>query len=106
MSSGNFNMEDPTVQERIRRGPHKYIPTAGKHGAYVAVQPKFEEYPKMMAKLPQPQLKDFLKVKGVAIPNDLALANYQQAMSEWDRAMTDSVVYNPEQEQRWLKENG
>ena len=35
MDSANFNMEDPAKQEQIRRGTHEYIPTAGKHGAYV-----------------------------------------------------------------------
>ena len=105
MSSGNFNMEDPSKQEQIRRGSHRYVPTMGKHGAYVPEPYRHQEYPKMMLKLPQPQLKQFQVVKGVAIPGDIALANFQAAMADWDRQMTASIVENAEQEQAWLKEN-
>lgn len=105
-STGNFNMEDPSKQEAIRRGHHEYVPTAGKHGSYVPRIYKHQEYPKMMGKFVKPEQKDFLKVNGVAIPGDIALANYQQAMTEWDRAMQATIVQNQREEQAWLKENG
>ena len=107
MATGNFNMDDPSKQEAIRRGHHEYLPTAGKHGTYVPKQydRSKNEYPKMMGKFPQPQQKDFLKVNGVAIPGDIALQNYQAAMTEWDRAMSASVVNNKAEEVQWLKEN-
>ncbi len=107
MATGNFNMDDPAKQEAIRRGSHEYIPTAGKHGTYIAkpYDRSKNEYPKMMAKLPKPEYKDFLKVNGVAIPADVALQNYQLAVVEWDRAMTASIVQNKAEELQWLKEN-
>ena len=101
----NMNMDDPAKQEAIRRGHHRYEPTAGKHGSYVPTQYKHQEYPKMMGKWPQPKFADFQKVNGVAIPNDIALANFQAAMVDWDRAMTASTVNNPAEERQWLKEN-
>lgn len=102
----NFNMDDPAKQESIRRGHHEYIPTAGKHGSYVPKQYKHQEYPKMMGKWPKPEQKEFYKVNGVAIPGDIALANYQSAMAEWDRLMNSSIVNSKAEEQQWLKENG
>lgn len=115
-TAGNFNMEDPSAQEKIRRGPHKYIPTAGKHGTYVPEPYKHQEYPKMAAslakdekgnpKFPKPELKNFQKVNGVSIPGDLALANYQAAVAEWDRFMISSIVNSKAEETQWLKENG
>lgn len=116
MTQTNFNMEDPAVQEKIRRGPHRYIPTQGKHGTYVPLEPSknrqgnvspYEEYPKMMAKLPKPEFKDFLRsAGGVEIPKDQALANFQQALKDWDDELTRSIVHNREQEREWLKANG
>jgi hypothetical protein len=106
MSTANFNMEDPSKQEAVRRGHHEYIPTAGKHGSYVPRQYRHQEYPKMLGTWPKPEMKDFLKVKGVSIPSDLAQANFQAAMTEWDRLMTSSVVNNAEEEALWLKQNG
>jgi hypothetical protein len=105
-TGGSFNMEDPAKQEQIRRGSHEYIPTAGKHGSYVPKPYKHQEYPKMLGKWPKPEMKDFLKVNGVAIPQDLAVQNFQAAMTEWDRAMSASVVNNKAEEAQWLKENG
>lgn len=103
----NMNMEDPAVQEKIRRGHHEYIPTAGKHGAYVSRQYHREknEYPKMMGTTPVPQLKDYQKVNGVSIPGDIALANWQTAMGEWDRYMNSTIVNSAAEEKQWLKEN-
>jgi hypothetical protein len=106
MATGNFNMDDPSKQEAIRRGHHEYIPTAGKHGSYQPRPYRHQEYPKMLGTWPQPQQKDFLTHKGVSIPGDLALQRYQAAMVEWDRQMSTSVVNNPEEEAQWLKENG
>jgi len=105
-NGGNFNMDDPAKQEQIRRGSHEYVPTAGKHGSYIPKPYKHQEYPKMLGKYPQPKQADFLTVNGVAVPGDIALANFQNAMTEWDRAMTASVVNNKAEEQQWLKENG
>lgn len=106
MATANFNMEDPTKQEAVRRGHHEYVPTAGKHGSYVPKQYKHQEYPKMMGKWPKPVYKDFATQNGVAIPQDLALQQFQAATTEWDAAMSASVVNNKTEEAQWLKENG
>lgn len=105
MATSNFNMEDPQKQEAIRRGSHEYIATAGKHGTYVPKPYKHQEYPKMLGKYARPEFKHFQTVNGVTIPGDLALSNFQNAMTEWDRAMSASVVNNRAEEQAWLKEN-
>ena len=100
------NLLDPAEQEKIRRGPHEYVPTEGKHGMYKAVTQKFQEYPKMMGTWSKPEYKQFSKVNGVEIPNDVASQHYQAAVIEWDQAMTASVVHNKAEEQAWLKKNG
>lgn len=103
----NFNMDDPAKQEAIRRGHHEYIPTAGKHGAYVPRVYKHQEYPKMLGKWPKPEFKNFLTTEaGVAIPQDLALQRWQAAVTDWDAAMSASVVNSKAEEVAWLKENG
>lgn len=96
-----MNMDDPAKQEAVRRGHHEYIPTAGKHGSYVQRQydRAKNEYPKMMGKFPRPTMAAF---KGK--PDADAL--FQSALSEWDRAMTASVVNSRAEEQAWLKEHG
>lgn len=118
MGQANFNMEDPALQEKIRRGPHEYIATAGKHGMYVPTDPRknrpenvapYKEYPKQMLsaeRCPKPEFRQFKDVNGIEIPNDVALANFQAALVEWDRALEASVVHNKEQEREWLKANG
>lgn len=100
-----MNMDDPAKQETIRRGHHRYEPGAGKHGSYVPAQYKHQEYPKMMGKWPRPELKNFLMVNGVSIPQDLAASQFQAAMIDWDRAMTASTVNSRAEETAWLKEN-
>lgn len=100
-----MNMDDPAKQEAIRRGHHEYIPTAGKHGSYVPKQYRHQEYPKMMGKFPKPEYKDFRKQNGVEIPADVAQAQFQSAMQEWDRAMSASIVNSKAEEAQWLKEN-
>jgi hypothetical protein len=104
----NMNMDDPSRQEQVRRGHHEYIATAGKHGSYVPRQydRSKNEYPKMMGTWPKPEYKDFRKQNGVEIPGDLALQQYQLAMQEWDRLMTNSIVNSKSEETQWLKENG
>jgi hypothetical protein len=101
MASGNFNMEDPSKQEQIRRGHHEYIPTAGKHGAYVPRQydRSKNDYPKMMGKFPAPKLADF---KGQANPEQLL----ENAQREWNRAMDATIVNSKAEEHEWLKANG
>lgn len=106
MAASNYNMDDPAKQEAIRRGHHEYIPTAGKHGTYVPKQYKHQEYPKMMGKFAKPEYKDFAKANGVIIPSDIAHANFQNAMTEWNRAMEATVVNSKAEEVQWLKENG
>lgn len=105
MATGNFNMDDPAKQEQIRRGPHEYIATAGKHGTYVPRPFKQQEYPKMLGKYPRPEIKDFLNANGVEIPPAIARERYQEAFKRWDDLMTASVVHNKTQEVQWLKEN-
>lgn len=104
--ASNFNMEDPAKQEAVRRGPHEYVPTAGKHGSYVAKPYKHQEYPKMMGKWPRPEFKQFKSQNGVEIPPDVALRNFENATVEWNRLMEASVVHSRAEEQQWLKENG
>jgi hypothetical protein len=102
----NMNMEDPAKQEQIRRGHHEYIPTVGKHGAYVPRQYKHQEYPKMMGKWPKPELKNFLKSEnGVIVSQAIATENWQMAVKEWDETMSASVVNNAAEEKQWLREN-
>ena len=98
-SGGNFNMEDPGKQESIRRGHHEYIPTAGKHGSYVAKPYKHEEYPKMMATFKKPEFAAF---KGKPDAQQL----FEEAVKEWDGAMMASRVNSKAEEQTWLKQNG
>lgn len=99
-------MDDPAKQEQIRRGHHRYEPTAGKHGSYVPATYKHQEYPKMLGKWPKPQYKDFKRVNGVEIPGDIALQNWHAAVAEWDRLMTASIVNSKAEETAWLRENG
>lgn len=107
MATGaNYNLDDPSKQEAIRRGHHEYQPTAGKHGSYVPKPYKHQEFPKMMSKAPQPQIIAFLTQNGVSIPREQAAQELQAAMIDWDRTMSASVVNNKAEEQQWLKENG
>jgi hypothetical protein len=98
-AAGNFNMEDPAKQEQIRRGHHRYEPTAGRHGTYVPQPYKHQEYPKMMGKFPRPQRAEF---KGK--PDEEGL--FQAAMLDWNRAMETTVVNSKAEEAQWMKENG
>lgn len=100
-----FNMDDPAVQEAIRRKPHEYVATEGKHGMYREKPYIHQEYPKMLGKWPKPEYKDFREQNGVILPGDLALANYQAAMVEWDRAMASSIVRSKSEEREWLANN-
>lgn len=102
----NENLLDPVEQEKIRRKPHEYVPTEGKHGMYREKPYVHQEYPKMLGKYPRPEYKDFAKVNGVAIPPDAAVSSFQAAMTEWDAAMSASVVNNKAEEQQWLRQNG
>lgn len=102
MSSGNYNMDDPSKQEQIRRGPHEYIPTAGKHGSYASKPYVHQEFPKMMGKWPRPQQKDFVAA-GKA--GDVVLQEYEAAVRAWDQAMSGSVVNNKTEERAWLAEH-
>ena len=105
--TGNLNMEDPAKQEQIRRGPHRYEPTAGKHGSYVPTVYKHQEYPKMMGKWRKPELKQFTKSEGgVVVSPQMADANYQAALKEWNEAMNASIVHSKAEEVQWLKANG
>lgn len=102
----NWNVDDPAVQEQIRRGSHEYVPTEGKHGMYRPKPYKHQEYPKMMGNLPRPEFKDFIRQNGVDVSRDLATANFQAAMVEWDRVMSASIVHSKAEELSWLKQNG
>jgi hypothetical protein len=100
-------MEDPAKQEQIRRGPHRYEPSAGRHGSYVPTTYKHQEYPKMLGKWPKPELKQFTKTEaGVIVSAQIADANYQAALKTWNDAMEASVVNSKAEEVQWLKANG
>jgi len=105
MPGPNMNMDDPSVQEQIRRGSHEYIAAEGKHGMYKPRAYVHQEFPKMLGKWPRPEYKDFTKVNGVIVPGDIALQNFQAAMAEWDMAMSGSIVYNKAEERAWLAEH-
>jgi hypothetical protein len=102
----NENLLDPVEQEKIRRLPHEYVEVVGKHGMYREKPYVYQEYPKMMGKYPRPEYKKFAKVDGVEIPPDAALNNFQAAMTEWDAAMSASVVHSKTEEREWLANNG
>lgn len=86
-----LGMEDPIAQEKIRRGSHEYVPTAGKHGSYEPKPYFHQEYPKMMEKLPAPLRKDF--------KSDV---EFDQAKIDWDRQMMLSIVHSKTEEDAWL----
>lgn len=92
MQNGNFNMQDPAVQEKIRRGPHEYVEGGGRHGTYVALKPTHQEYPKVMDRTPPPVRKDF---------KDEAL--FDAARKDWDATQQASIVKNKNEEERWLR---
>jgi hypothetical protein len=106
------DLSNPAIQEKIRRGTHEYVPTAGKHGEYRPVgwtvseaappvcvtandPSRAEQYPKMMLKTPKPEWKQF---KGRADAERL----FDEEIHEWDNALAASVVNNPEEEKAWL----
>lgn len=100
------NWDDPNVQESVRRGTHVYEATAGKHGQYRPTNPnaspgaityQFQEYPKMMLKKPRPQRKDF---RGKPDQDFL----YEEAVKEWDLALTLSIVNSKKEEEAWIAE--
>lgn len=102
MSRQNFNMDDPSEQDKIRRQPHEYVGADDRHGRYVPKPYKHQEYPKMMANakdFPKPEMKDF---RGK--PDAQAL--YEAAVREWDDFLTKSIVQNKQEEMTWLKQNG
>ena len=107
----SFNLPDPTEQEKIRRGPHKYVAEQGVHGRYVPVigdrpvDPKREkgmyihqEYPKVMDKSPYPQLKDY---KGKQDPEILL----EHDRKRWDERQMQSIVHNKSEEEAYLAEH-
>ena len=112
MPGGNYNLQDPAEQEKIRRQPHEYVPSEGKHGTYRLRPYVHQEYPKMMAafakvkdektgelapKYPKPDRRQFKGADG-----EIA---YQLAVAEWDNFMQSSVVHSKAQESAWLKEH-
>lgn len=109
----SFNLPDPTEQERIRRGPHKYMAEAGVHGRYVPVKgdepiadPKargiyvHQEYPKVMDRTPCPQLKHFGRKA-----DDITIVLLEEARKEWDTRQMASIVKSKAEEDRWLEEH-
>jgi hypothetical protein len=93
----NFNQEDPSKQEAIRRQPHRYVEGEGRHGRYVAQQMQStDEYPKVMDRTPPPQPHEF---KGK--PNAEVLL--ENARREFDEQQKASIVHNKAQEQEWLE---
>lgn len=96
--NSNRNMEDPAVQESIRRQPHEYVPSEGRHGLYKPKPYVHQEYPKMMFNGKRPTLKDF---QGQQNAQEL----YEAAIKGWDSACTASIVHNKAQESAWIKEH-
>jgi hypothetical protein len=103
MPTENYNLEDPAKQEEIRRHHHEYLPTAGKHGRYQPqqwIRGPHNEFPKMMGtgRFVKPTMADF---KGQPDAQQM----FDQALKEWDSAMTASIVRSKAEESRWLKAN-
>lgn len=96
MRTSNMNMEDPAEQEKIRRQPHEYIATEGKHGIYRPKPYVHQPYPKMMLSTPKPDWKEFKGKPGAQELFDLAV-------KEWDSAMSASIVNSEAEERRWRK---
>lgn len=91
----SFNLPDPTEQERIRRGPHKYMAEAGVHGRYVKDIYTHQEFPKSMDRTPYPQLKDFAG----KIDAEILLEHARKA---WDQRQMGSTVKSKAEEENWL----
>jgi hypothetical protein len=95
MAAGpRFDMKDPAVQEKIRRGPHEYVVIDGVR-QYVPLDGyKHQAYPKYMDRSAQPIRK--------AYKTD---AEHQVAVKEWEEAITASLVSNKAEEDAWLAEH-
>lgn len=92
-------MEDGKEQEKIRRGPHEYLPIDGnRRGVYKEKPYTYQEYPKVMSTIPAPKLADF---KGKANAEIL----YDNALHEWDAEVVKNTVHNKTQEDAWLAEH-
>jgi hypothetical protein len=94
----SFNLPDPTEQEKIRRGSHKYVAEQGVHGRYVKETYIRQEYPKIMDKTPYPQHSDF---KGKQDQEILL----EHARKRWDERQMQSIVKNKDEEEKWLAEH-
>lgn len=94
----SFNLPDPTEQEKIRRGSHRYVAEAGVHGRYVKETYIRQEYPKVMDKTPYPQLKDFAGKMDAEIL-------LEHARKQWDTRQSSSIVKNIEEEKNWLADH-
>jgi hypothetical protein len=94
----SFNLPDPTEQEKVRRGSHKYVAEAGVHGRYVKDIYIRQEYPKTMDKTPYPQLKDFSGKTDAEIL-------LEHARKRWDERQMHSIVKNKAEEDTWLSDH-
>lgn len=92
MNGPRTNMQDPAVQESIRRGPHRYATGDGVHGTYVKLEGgyKHQAYPKMMDRTPCPVRREF------KFDSD-----FQEAFELWNQATSASVVENKAEEEAW-----
>lgn len=88
------NMQDPAVQEKIRRGSHEYVLGDGRHGSYREKSYQHSEYPKMMDRTPAPVRKDF--------KTD---AEFVLAYDEWKDQTQRSIVNTKAEETAWTKKN-
>jgi len=94
----NRNMDDPAVQEKIRRGHHEYVPGDGKHGTYVERQYLSpQEYPKVMDRTPPPVRDD---------PRFTSDEEFQNAVKAWDNKIAKSIVNNKDEEDAWTAARG
>jgi hypothetical protein len=91
----DFNVKDPAVQEKIRRGSHEYVPGAGRHGEYVPSTYLHQEYPKVMDRTPAPIRKAFKT-------DD----EFKAAVADWEEDQKNSTVKNKSEEDRWLAAHG
>lgn len=94
----NFNIQDASVQEKIRRGPHAYVEGEGRHGTYVERPYVHQEYPKYMDRTPRPVIAQF---KGKPEAQQL----FEEACKEWESKLQASIVNSKAEEEAWKKKN-
>lgn len=91
----DFNIQDPSKQEAVRRKSHDYVAGEGRHGTYVEKPYHHQEYPKVMDTTPAPVRKSFKT-------DD----DFKAALADFEDVQKQSIVNSKTEEERWLAANG